>query len=74
MDEDSDCEEIKQSINITQDNDDAYLPPEERRRLDDERSSTKMKSQIPREVINRLREITKDFTVTFKDIDDDIWM
>ena len=74
MDEDSDCEEIKQSINITQDNDDAYLPPEERRRLDDERSSIKMKSQIPREVINRLREITKDFTVTFKDIDDDIWM
>jgi len=35
--------------------DDAYLPPEEKRRLDEEKSSAKQKSSIPSEVFNKLK-------------------
>ena len=55
LDEDSDCEEIKQVSQTRHDHDDIYLPPKDSRDLDGKKSPTRQRSSIPTEAFDKLK-------------------
>ena len=72
QDEESEFEEVKEVNDHYHDNDDVYLPPEASRNIDGKKSPMKPKSQIAPESFKKLQDITQNFTLTFKEIADDM--
>jgi len=69
--EESDLEEVKNVCDQEHDLDNDYLPSNELRNIEVKKSQTKTKQLIPSKEFNKLKDITRNFTMTFKEIADD---